>query len=247
MGICEKHQLPLDSKGECELCRLNEMPSQAPPERSAWWAVIIPLVLVMAGIAWAFSSFGSKPEGDPQRGVQTAAPQPASPAPASEEPPEAEPEAIPEPPRPPVPGRDVPIPGDELPVPGDEIPPPTGDAPDTEPSPESTQLEHPTEPTAPVVAGVPEWKWDLARRQVMITMYATQWCGVCGKARDYMNANRIDFTELDTDQSSAASARLGELNPRKTIPTFQIDEIVYVGFREDLFEAKLAQAARKHL
>jgi len=62
-----------------------------------------------------------------------------------------------------------------------------------------------------------------------------------------MQTNRIDFTELDTDENADAGERLGELNPRRTIPTFQIDEQVYVGFREDVFEAKINQAARKHL
>ena len=81
----------------------------------------------------------------------------------------------------------------------------------------------------------------------MITMYATQWCDVCGKARAYMEANRIDFVELDTDDNAVAKERLGVLNPRKTIPTFEIDELVYVGFREELFEANLKKAAQKHL
>jgi glutaredoxin len=62
-----------------------------------------------------------------------------------------------------------------------------------------------------------------------------------------MERNGIDFTERDTDESSAAGERLGELNPRRTIPTFDIDGHVYVGFRQDAFEAKINQAARKHL
>lgn len=223
VGICEKHQLPLDRHGECELCRLGEMPSKSPPARSAWWALIIPLVILGAGVAWAFASFGSEPEGAPQRGVRTTAPRPAGPAPASARPRTREPETISTPPTPPIPDEDA-------------------------PSPEGSRLEGaPTRPSAPTEAGVPEWKWDLARRQVTITMYATQWCGVCRRAREYMKTNRIDFTELDTDESSAASERLGELNPSKTIPTFEIDELVYVGFREDAFEAKVNQAARKHL
>ncbi len=195
MGICEKHHLPLDRNGECELCRLSDMPSKAPPAASPWWALTIPLVLTMAGIAWAFSSCASEPE------------------------------AVPEPPRPPIPASDVP-----------------------KPSPEGAQIERtPPRPAVTTKADIPEWKWNLARRRVTITMYATQWCDVCRKAREYMEANRIDFIELDTDQSSAADERLGELNPRRTIPTFQIDELVYAGFREDLFETKLNQAARKHL
>lgn len=227
MGICEKHELPLDRNGECELCRLGEMPSKSPPSPSAWWAVIIPVVLLGAGVVWAFASFGSEPEGVPQRGVRTTAPRQATPPPVREEPPVPEPEVIPEPPPPPTPNDDIPIP---------------------EPSEEGTKLDEPPIPSvAPSDRDLPEWKWDLARRRVAVTMYATQWCGVCRKARQYMEAHRIEFIELDTDESSVARERLGELNPRKTVPTFELDELVYIGFREELFEAKLDQAAQKHL
>ena len=55
IGICEKHQLPLDDSGDCELCRLNDIPSEAPRARSAWWAFVIPAVLLLAAAAWAYS------------------------------------------------------------------------------------------------------------------------------------------------------------------------------------------------
>jgi outer membrane biosynthesis protein TonB len=111
LGFCEKHQLPLDRKGECELCRLSEMPS--PPSRSAWWAVIIPIVLVLAGIAWAMSLVGTEPGDAQPRGVRTTTPQPASPPPTREELPPPEPVDVPEPP--PVPGHETlaPQPGSE--------------------------------------------------------------------------------------------------------------------------------------
>ena len=73
MGICEKHQLPLDRNGECELCRLSDMPSKPPPARSALWAVIIPVALMVAGVAWALSSFGSTPQDVPPQGVHATA------------------------------------------------------------------------------------------------------------------------------------------------------------------------------
>ena len=226
MGICEKHELPLDRNGECELCRLSDMPSKAPPTRSAWWALIILVVLLIGGGAWVLASFGSEPESVAPRGVPATAPRPAT-TPPQAQPPAPEPAAVPEPPPPPVPTLDIPIPA---------------------PRPEDTRLdEAPPRGTSPTTTGVPEWKWNIARRRVAITMYATQWCGVCRKAREYMQTNRIDFTELDTDENADAGERLGELNPRRTIPTFQIDEQVYVGFREDVFEAKINQAARKHL
>ena len=186
-------------------------------------------MLVMAGIAWALASFEPEPERAPPRGVRTTAPRPAIPEPSTEEPRAPEPEPAPAPERPPPP-----VPGDDIPVP--------------EPTPEGTQLD-PTPPGdgAATEANIPEWKWNLARRRVSITMYATQWCEVCRKAREYMETNSIDFVELDTDESTVAGERLGELNPRKTIPTFEIDEQVYIGFREAAFEAKINRAARKHL
>ena len=234
MGICEKHQLPLDEHGECELCRLSEMPAASPPARSAWWALLIPLVLLAAGVAWAFSSLGSEPEVAPQRGVPTTEARPASPAPVRPRPNAPDTELIPPPPTPPKPDPRIPI--EDIPIP----------QPRPEKTPEGAQLDE-RQPAPPAAEEIPEWKWDLARRRVTITMYATQWCGVCRKAREYMDANGIDFMELDTDDSAAAKERLGALNPRKTVPTFEIDERVYVGFQEELFEANLNQAAQKHL
>lgn len=61
MGTCEKHQLPLDRGGECELCRLSDMPSNPPPVRSRLWLVLIPLVVSVLGVAWALSSFNPSP------------------------------------------------------------------------------------------------------------------------------------------------------------------------------------------
>lgn len=231
MGICEKHQLPLDRNGECELCRLSDMSSKPPPAGSAWWAVIIPVVLAIAGIAWALSSWETEPQNGPERGVPATAPRPPTPPPTTGQPPEPEPAMVPEPPTPPVLGDDIPTP-----------------EPTPDPSQESGQLEEmgPAR-AAPTEPDVPQWKWGLARRRVHITMYATQWCGVCRKAREYMQTNQIEFLELDAEQSPAAGERLGELNPGRTVPTFEIDEQVYIGFREELLEARIDQAARKYL
>lgn len=236
MGICEKHELPLDGNGECELCRLSLMPSNAPEARSAWWALIIPLLILGGGVVWALSSFGTQPEGSPERGVQTTQPRPAGPAPVRATPaaPQPEPESSPSPT--PVPSPNIRI--EDIPVPNR--------SPDK--SPEGSRLEPPpSRATPPADVEVPSWKWELARKRVMVTMYATQWCGVCKSARQYMEAHGIDFMELDTDENADAQQRLETLNPRKTIPTFQLDELVYVGFREELFEANLQKAAQKYL
>lgn len=70
IGICDKHELPLDGNGECELCRLSEMPSKAPPARSGWWAVLIPVLILVAGALWTYGSLGRDDEGAATRGVR---------------------------------------------------------------------------------------------------------------------------------------------------------------------------------
>lgn len=78
-------------------------------------------------------------------------------------------------------------------------------------------------------------------------MYATTWCGSCRQAREYLDYNGITYTEYDIDRDESASSRLALINPRKSIPTFQIDEIVQIGFSPDSMERKLNEAARKRL
>ena len=121
VGICETHELPLDRHGECELCRLNLVPSKAPPSSSPWWALIIPLLLLGAGIVWALSSFGTETEVAPQRGVNAEQPRRGATAPVEPAPPEPdrEPERAPAPAE--LPTADEGFPMDDLPVPA---PPP---------------------------------------------------------------------------------------------------------------------------
>ncbi|MGD8607701.1 MAG: hypothetical protein PVH21_10440 [Myxococcales bacterium] len=69
IGYCEKHELPLDDDGECELCRLSGMPSKPPPVRSGFLAIVIPIALVLVGAMWLLSSYTAYPQGVPERGV----------------------------------------------------------------------------------------------------------------------------------------------------------------------------------
>lgn len=72
IGICEKHLLPLDESGECELCRLSDMPSNAPAARSAWWAVVIPAaILLLLAVLTYLAVLSEQPT---PRGVQPIAP-----------------------------------------------------------------------------------------------------------------------------------------------------------------------------
>ena len=84
IGICEKHLLPLDESGECELCRLSDMPSSAPRARSAWWALIIPVAILGLLAMAAYFAILSDDESPATQGVPPIAPvaAPETPAPA---------------------------------------------------------------------------------------------------------------------------------------------------------------------
>lgn len=84
-----------------------------------------------------------------------------------------------------------------------------------------------------------------ARRSVKITMYSTHWCGVCTRARAYMDERRIPYTELDVERDAAASARHHALNPRGSVPTIAIDDEVLIGFSSDSLEKRIDRAARR--
>jgi hypothetical protein len=61
IGVCEKHELPLDNNGDCELCRLSDMPSRAPKAGSPIWLVIIPVLVVLVAAMWAYSKVSPAP------------------------------------------------------------------------------------------------------------------------------------------------------------------------------------------
>src|SRR6185436_7659911 len=69
-----------------------------------------------------------------------------------------------------------------------------------------------------------------------IDMYSTSWCGVCARARRYMNAHGVHYKDYDVDEDSAARARYHALNPRHSVPTIAIDDMVMVGFSGTAFE-----------
>lgn len=86
-----------------------------------------------------------------------------------------------------------------------------------------------------------------ARCNVSIIMYSTSWCGVCSRARAYMQERSIPFTDLDVEHDAAAHARQRALNPRGTVPTITIDDDVLIGFSPDSLENRIERAARRRV
>jgi glutaredoxin len=86
-----------------------------------------------------------------------------------------------------------------------------------------------------------------ARREVTVTMYATPWCFICDRARDFLHAREVKLVERDVERDPTAAAELAKLNPTATVPVFVIAEQTHVGFSPwDLEDAINAEAAARH-
>ena len=224
LGLCETHELPLDERGECQLCRLSVMPSKQPPSRAGGWLGLALIVLLLGGGALAFAAFSGLERAAPERGVPTRGAPARSVANVTPKPRDIEraPSSIPLPAPPPTPG--------QMPEHRVEVAPPPA-----------------LPPAPPAQRAITEEDAKAALSQVKIEMYATQWCGSCRSAREYLSHNGIAYTEYDIDLDEAAKGRLAKINPRTSIPTFQIDDIVQIGFSPENFEYRLNEAVRKRL
>lgn len=82
------------------------------------------------------------------------------------------------------------------------------------------------------------------RGDVQITLYGTDWCGVCQVARKYMRDKRIPFKDFDVDNDQQARTRAQALNPRGSVPTITIDKELLIGFSAEALEERITRAAR---
>lgn len=84
-----------------------------------------------------------------------------------------------------------------------------------------------------------------ASRGVSIEMYSAAWCSACGRAKTWMQTQGISFHEVDVDRRAGAMAQLQMLNPRSSLPTFDVDGQVVVGFQEARLRTAIDDAARR--
>ena len=56
-----------------------------------------------------------------------------------------------------------------------------------------------------------------------VEMYGVTWCGDCRAARKFLDAHDIEYTEIDIDRDSAASAELVRRVGKRAVPQLVID------------------------
>jgi glutaredoxin len=80
---------------------------------------------------------------------------------------------------------------------------------------------------------------------VRVVVYTASWCPVCRRAKKWMAAHGIQYEDHDIEGSSEDARAMRELNPRGSIPTFDIEGDVMVGFSESDLLAAMQRTARR--
>ena len=61
-----------------------------------------------------------------------------------------------------------------------------------------------------------------------VTMYSTSWCGFCHRARRFLDAYEVTYTEIDIEDHEDAALQVEQWNRgNRTVPTFDIDGNIY--------------------
>lgn len=80
---------------------------------------------------------------------------------------------------------------------------------------------------------------------VRVVVYTTSWCPVCKRAKKWMAAHGIPYEDHDIEASSEDARAMRALNARGSIPTFDIEGDVMVGFSERDLLATMQRAAKR--
>jgi glutaredoxin len=83
-------------------------------------------------------------------------------------------------------------------------------------------------------------------RKVPVAMYMTEWCPYCMRARDWLREGNYRFVEHDIERDDRAAAVLFALNPRGSVPMFDVDGQIVIGFEPRELHTAIMHAARSN-
>ena len=85
-----------------------------------------------------------------------------------------------------------------------------------------------------------------ASQSISIEMYTAVWCQACQAAHRWLESEHIAYHDIDVDRQPGSITQLQVLNPHRTLPTFDVDGQVLVGFDQVALTSAIDGAARRH-
>jgi glutaredoxin len=86
-----------------------------------------------------------------------------------------------------------------------------------------------------------------ALQSVRITLYSTEWCPHCTRARSFLQQNSIPFVEHDIEKDPEAKRAHRRLVPAGGVPVLDIDGDISSGFNEKRTARAIALATQRRL
>ena len=100
------------------------------------------------------------------------------------------------------------------------------------------------EPEVPPVEPAPSAS-SASLEGLRVVIYTTSWCPVCKRAKAWMASHGVPYEEHDIEASRDDARMNRTINPRGSIPTFDIEGDIMVGFSEDGLVATMQRAAQR--
>lgn len=126
--------------------------------------------------------------------------------------------------------------------------------PDTPPEPPKPAVKFPDAPPQPtptleplVAQGPTQEELDTAKRAVKITFYSGKSCSLCDRAREMFQTKRYQVHEVDVDASETDKVLLKSVNPAGSVPTFDVEGKILVGYDRAALDGVITKIAKKRL
>jgi glutaredoxin-like YruB-family protein len=79
-------------------------------------------------------------------------------------------------------------------------------------------------------------RWFLMAK---VTVYSTNSCPWCHKAKEFLSANKIEFENKDVGEDAAARDEMIEKSGQAGVPVLDIDGKIIVGFDQEAIKKEL--------
>ncbi len=116
------------------------------------------------------------------------------------------------------------------------------------PAPAAPVLESPPVASAAALPKQPsEAEVRAALAATPIVMYATTWCGVCRRARQFLTENGLRYQEIDADQTPGGWEKVATLAGKRAVPVIVVDGVVIQGLSPERVMNAVARSMERRL
>lgn len=85
---------------------------------------------------------------------------------------------------------------------------------------------------------------DQRKKRVKVTMFMRKPCSLCDQARGFLASREYSLKEVDVDASETDKVLLESVNSAGTVPTFDVEGKILVGYDPNVLESTITKAAK---